>query len=83
MSGLAERSAFPIDPQGTEPHPGMTMRQHYAGLALQGLLANPYVTRQAAHATEHSSRAVELNYAAHALTAPGYADALIAQLEVK
>ena len=31
--------AFPFDPQGIQPHPGMTLRDWFAGQALVGLYA--------------------------------------------
>ena len=46
VADLANMPALPVIPPAGEagyPYPssGMTLRQHYAGLAIQGLLANP------------------------------------------
>lgn len=69
MSKIANTPAFPIQKaQYTDAyggHPGMTLRQHYAGLALQGLVASNG----------------ELGYRIAAEQSVQHADALIAELE--
>ena len=37
---LKNKFAFPIASHGGTLHDGMTLREHYAGLALKGLLGN-------------------------------------------
>lgn len=50
---LSNRNVYPeAQPEGWQKgrgdKPGMTLRQHYAGLALQGLLADPQTGRDGA-----------------------------------
>lgn len=52
MSKLSEQSAFPVAdticPDGNRCKPineGMTLRQYYAGLAMQGILSNTHYTK--------------------------------------
>lgn len=67
MNKLADEPAF----GSTEgPYDGMTLRQHYAGLAMQGILASGN-----AQAFQNSSAA--------ATWSVEFADALIAELERK
>ncbi len=40
MSALANQPAFPISEHDSLVHCGMTLRQYYAGLAMQGILSN-------------------------------------------
>ncbi|KQW30805.1 hypothetical protein ASE36_00430 [Rhizobium sp. Root274] len=77
MSKIANTPAFPIqNAQYTDAyggHPGMTLRQHYAGLALQGILAGRF-----ADTIPHD----DINGGGDAaFFAKQYADALIAELE--
>lgn len=72
MSSLADRPVFPLENQrlledGTlfKQHPGMTLRQHYAGQAMQGLIAAD----------------ADIAYNLAAEQAVRHADALIAALE--
>lgn len=39
-----EESAFPYDHYNIKPQQGLTKREYFAGLAMQGLLANPNTT---------------------------------------
>lgn len=73
---LANKPAFPLT--GLPHERGLTIRQHFAGLALQGLLSNAQIYNEAklvCQATEDSEEDVLTAMAVNA------ADALIAQLE--
>lgn len=67
MSALANKLAFPQALDSEQLGEGMTMRQHYAGLAMQGLLATP--------------RCDGMKPSDLAEEALNYTDALIAELE--
>lgn len=58
-----------------QAHPGLTIREHFAAMALQGLLANPE-TAQAI--TDGVSAVIKLNRTAR--SAVCFADALILEL---
>lgn len=82
MSTLANEPAFPeqteiLDPRATgwSMRRGMTMRQYYAGLAMQGILANQPLMLKIweHHKGESGAEAV-------ASEAIGAADALLAEL---
>lgn len=72
MNTLANQPAFPLPSESNfgeitrEAQPGMTLRQYYAGKALQGLLA-------------HQGDRVSQDHIAHLAVIE--ADALIAELE--
>lgn len=41
---LADKAAFPLPHENHEHrHPGMTLREYYAGLAMQGILTDPSI----------------------------------------
>ena len=69
MSAPANPSAFPVNatalpnPGAFEPEPGMSLRDWFAGKALQGLLADPEMDM-------HVKQFAELSYE--------YADAMLA-----
>ena len=66
---LADKLAFPLPHQNHEHrHHGMTLREHYAGLAMQGMLADQSLDESAEEC---------------AVVAVLFADALIAELEAK
>ncbi len=74
MSALGDTRAFP---QPTSPvQTGMTLRQYYAGLAMQGLLADPEDVPD----TEWPKGAKSCAQAV-AMLAVEQADALLAELE--
>lgn len=68
-TSLADKPAFPRSDSNELSHhePGMTLREHYAGLAIQGILANTQLA--GAQVSTMASDAVIV------------ADALIAELE--
>lgn len=72
--------AFPnrlfAESEGTD---GMSLRAHFAGLALQGMMANGFMPNQAihTHARYLAQKDKDYNYAAAAVE---MADALIAEL---
>ena len=86
---LADSPAFPIkgycvDASGALcgeviTHPGITLRQYYSGLVLQGLLASPFEIQKAYLRTGHDNGLSETT--AFAKIAIELADALIAELE--
>lgn len=41
MSKLGDEQAFPAAWPSAAPHFGLTKREYYAGLAMQGMLSNP------------------------------------------
>ena len=63
---LADEPAFPVP--GRADRQGMTLREHYAGLAMQGMLADQSIDESAEEC---------------AAVAVLFADALIAELEKK
>ena len=66
---LADKLAFPLPHQNHEHrHHGMTLREHYAGLAMQGMLADQSLDESA----EECAKVAVL-----------FADALITELEAK
>ncbi len=70
MSKLADQPAFPVPFTDDHDHiPGMTLRQHYVGLAMQGICADK--------GGEH----IDVTNIAHWSVV--IADALIAELERK
>lgn len=86
MSTLADQPAFPRAFSYTEgrdnqhcrrSQTGMTLRQHYAGLAMQGILSNTEFL------DEVESNELEFNLIAAKVgeLSVNYADALIAELE--
>lgn len=42
---ISEEPAFPIDPQSQWTNLGITKREYFAAMALQGMLANPVITQ--------------------------------------
>jgi hypothetical protein len=73
---LRHRPVHPIvrgDRSRLDESPGITLRQHYAGLALQGLLAAPDITTRGA-------RTVDEEYQMIADLAVKFADALLQSL---
>ena len=60
-------------------YPGMTLRQHYAGLAMQGLCSNPDLSKYAYEKGFHHDD-VRTDFAGSAVK---MADALIKELERK
>lgn len=71
--------AFPITQQFDgefHTHSGLTIRQYYAGLAMQGLLANPIVNNP----NEKHKMITTENLSKSALS---YADAIINELNTK
>lgn len=77
MSTLAETPAFPAATCG-DWQVGMTLRQHYAGLAFQGLIANTGITAVAGGVAKSEGITIEQLIARMAV---GHTDALIAELE--
>lgn len=86
MTTLGDKPAYPTTTverveifhgEGAEAvdvhHPGMTIRQHYAGLAMQGIIAGGY-----GDTTPHCSMEAPGEVAHFAVM---YADALLAELE--
>lgn len=78
MNTLADSPAFPrlyarSDEDGRS---GMTLRQHYAGLAMQGILANQPLTLEI-----YRHHPGKTGCEAIASEAAGMADALLAELE--
>lgn len=66
---LGSRQAFPVPWPDGPPAPGMTLREYYAGLAMQGVCAN--------------SDSTDWTAASVATVAVALTDALIAALEAK
>ena len=77
--------AFPQrDITGRELHPGMTLRQWYAGLAMQGLLANGLFLKEAGHMLERTRPKDSIDgllEVVMAKAAAGFIDALLAELK--
>ena len=79
MSRLANQEAFPV-PAGVnhDRREGMTLRQHYAGLAMQAVVSNERIARVASPIAKGENLSVEDMFAKMAVA---YADALITELE--
>lgn len=77
-------TGLPKDPYGygwaVDPQPGLTLRQHFAGLALQGIMANPERWKQIASDYAVGKKSYEQCSAANAAKAVSVADALLAEL---
>ncbi len=72
------RRAFPVPHDQYNPiTPGMTLREWYAGLALQGMLANNDMIKAVARVAERREMVVAETLVKTALA---YADALLAEL---
>ena len=70
MTPLANQPAFPTYPTHT---PGVTKREYFAALAMEGMMADGFVRDELAE-SKHC-------YVVHAIHAVRMADALIAELE--
>lgn len=86
-TSIADQPAFPTDNEGqtgpnTWHHPGMSLRQYYAGLAIRGLLSNHEVYKDAKLTAPNMDERIKEPHliASFAVSA---ADALIAELEKK
>ena len=62
-------------------HPGMTLREYYAGQALAGIMANPERWKQIAKDYTSGKKTYEECSVANAVKAVSLADAMIAELE--
>jgi hypothetical protein len=70
---LKDKPVFPQNYELLEGQEGMTLREHYAGLAMQGLLSSAEIHRRTND--KRMQKEIAAEYAVE------YADALIAELE--
>jgi hypothetical protein len=84
MSGKNDEPAFPQNPVGcendgsweTQPFPGMSLRDWFAGQALVGFLANAEICRNASEEADRLSVPIVRVYASDAYI---HADAMLAE----
>lgn len=70
---LGDGFVHTFDDSNPDSYPGLTLRQHFAGLAMQGVLANPTGEPSGDFEKEHFAKVV-------AVMAVRHADALLAAL---